>query len=543
MAAAAVLWRTSRLRNRLEIGRCRFVSAPRFRSTPSTGDAAPAAMLRWTCRFRDTLVAKHYQFDRAHQYMMSKMREAEFVWSDEEDRFPSNFRWNEFRKCFSTDYGSVAIGRNDDTQQRSENSPFVDYSSSDFQATHALSGQEITPSENFREKIHVLWLSPNVFVSVTRFMFQGSRVADFKVVLYSKDRWRALYAYSLTGFESDQPDQASSLPFEFLGHLTDTRPAKHFSKVDLSVINRQRVPSTLYAHFHSIIPYSDAAAPRTFADKEWITFQIATEVTRDDLHAIFSHRFHPRVKLRFESIRHSVSIPVFNDLLLESNHLVAVEWPFDEVEDKSSQYYSRMILKSPKLTILYPGLWTCAFLRSFSTMQNINDISIEFHGQTEEFVHLYMQTLFGIESLERLRINFRFEYSCGQADELYVADKVFDVQPILDDVAAEIKFLRREVPRTIPPCMATNLCHLTVTSDTRGLDRIKRLDHHLFPCIVLNYSRKYLTVPLAKGEIALAIAAVNQGKIFCKATDNEPYDMSVANAGPIFCVIKAASRR
>jgi hypothetical protein len=491
------------------------------------------------------LVAKHYQVDRSHKRIMSNMREAEFLCEKEGERFPSNFRWYEFRDGFSTEYGyaNVDIGQSDYTQEKSKISRFADFSSSDFQAIHAVSDEEIAKTE-----YHVLWLSPTVFVSATWFTFLGSGVADFTVELRpSEDSWISLYAYSLSSFESDQPGQASSLPFEFLAHLTATLPAEHFDEVELSVINRQRFPSTSFAQFLSIIPYSHVAAPCTWDEEEWTTFQIATLVTRDDLRAIFSHRFHPRVKLRLEHLNlkpHlSVSIPVFNDLLLESNHSVAVEWPFLEVEDKSSRYYSRMILKSSKLTILYPGLWTCAFLRSFSTNQNINDIAIEFHGQTQTFFGLYMQTLFGIESLERLRINFRFEYTCGQADELYVADKVFDVQPILDDVAAEIKFLRREVPRTIPPCTSTSLCHLTVTSDTRGLDRIKRLDHHLFPSIVLNYSRKYLTVPLAKGEIALAIAAVNQGKIFCKATDNEPYDMNVANAGPIFRIIKAASRR
>jgi hypothetical protein len=76
---------------------------------------------------------------------------------------------------------------------------------------------------------------------------------------------------------------------------------------------------------------------------------------------------------------------------------------------------------------------------------------------------------------------------------------------------------------------------------SRHLDNVKwSLNDTLFPRVVMNYWRKHLPKPLAGGVVPMAIRALHEGKVYCKTSDLRPSDMSTANAGLIFRIVKDA---
>jgi hypothetical protein len=531
-------------------------------------------MLRWTCRLRDALVAGCYQFiprdphDSWRDSVLPWMREAEIVYPQETNGFPSDFDWREFQKFFyfPGNYGpQYAVLRRSGNAADNEGSRFVDYGSVECQKIRALAGQPI--EDITRSHFDVVWLSPEIFLSQTCFVVDGSSShfeyqVDFGAWFGANTSY---YAYSLNAFQSqgNSSDQASPLPLELLCHLTANLPADSFYEVALSVCSthRRRFPAKLFDPFLSILPHS--AVPSEYHPNERITFRIATEISQDDLHVIFSHRLHPNVKLKFEPFHQSgcspfdesVSIVAFNEALRAAKQSLTIELPLGFVKDKWAEG-SRLVLKSPKLTLAFTGLLPSAWLHAIAAAQSINDIHIEFKysffvdafyrsppTHSQALLRLYIHALFELSTLECLQIHFEYKYSFEAAQRLFEADrKRFDVQPIVDNVTKHIKRVRQWIPRAVPPCVSTSLCHVYLTSDTPCLDRINWWDRHLFPTIVLNYARKHRLFALEQGVVGLAIAAVNEGNVYRKVTDHEPHDMSIANAGLILRTIKVASR-
>jgi hypothetical protein len=92
-------------------------------------------------------------------------------------------------------------------------------------------------------------------------------------------------------------------------------------------------------------------------------------------------------------------------------------------------------------------------------------------------------------------------------------------------------------------CNSKTLSFFNVAVATRdfktwNISHLKIWDEILFPSLSLNAYRNRMGVRAPQGVAALAIKAVNKGRFYRETTHHAPFDMSSANAGLIFHIVK-----
>jgi hypothetical protein len=82
----------------------------------------------------------------------------------------------------------------------------------------------------------------------------------------------------------------------------------------------------------------------------------------------------------------------------------------------------------------------------------------------------------------------------------------------------------------------------STNGNIEALDQVKQWEIDLFPTIVLNCYRNCLKKHVDCGILLLAIKAVNEGRLYRMSTNHFPYDIRLANAGIIYCIIQGQVR-
>jgi hypothetical protein len=143
--------------------------------------------------------------------------------------------------------------------------------------------------------IDVLWLSPMVFISCMALQLESTPLVDFQVKSTDENFKFIFHVYSLSDFGHGPRIPCSTLPIAFCCHLIALLPANYFPYIDFSCFD-------FFLRFLSIIPHDAPQSPPRHAKEPWTVFALRLGekmISREDLCAIFSHKFHPAVKLSF----------------------------------------------------------------------------------------------------------------------------------------------------------------------------------------------------------------------------------------------------
>jgi hypothetical protein len=485
------------------------------------------SMFRWSCRLRDVIESKSFQFVGATATRVvaqfSSFREVKF--SSRDATFLADLpRWEKFLECYpraarrASFYGA-GYHADDKTSV-----PALDHDSWASRDAWAECGEPLTNLK--RQKFDVLWLSTKIFISTLEFVKDDKVLSDFRVSAAGGelDEFFHFFAYRLSSFEDDVSDQPSSVVFEFLRTLASTLPATYFKQLHLVWNSRERVPSDFLSQFLAIIPHD--ARLTSIKGEEWTRIILRGDINCDDVRLALSHPFHPTTELSLKSTTfdESVSLGDFFMRLRKSSYLRAIELPSDLIEANDSGdslSFNELIFKSSRQTIRYTGQVSCAMLRTISTFLLVNDLVVDFHRVTDLSMirKSYFDSCFhGISTLERL---------------------VFCL-PLWDREQTEA--VTKALSETVSSFGPTSLCFFNFLCDGEPVSRVKRLDEALFPSIALNWYHKLVRKQLESNLIPLAVKAVNNGSVYQKTTDHVPFDMSIANAGVIFRMVREESK-
>jgi hypothetical protein len=496
-------------------------------------------MVKWTCRLRDLFESKGYQTQTYEGYSKRKrqIREAEFVDGD----FPEQFRWDTFKQCCEQKNCDYILFNRDSVVRDADAClvPVFDSYSPESQHIRSICGLPITCL--LQRKIDIFRISPTVFISGGRFVLEGVHLQDFEVWFNVTDCF-SCRIYTLSAFGEGEQEPCSSLAMRFFRHLIAPLPANYFPQLTLRVPCPDVAKRFPLDDFLSIIPHDAPRPPPCNADIPWTSFELSLRdffkkndgINQNELRAVFSHKFHPVVKMSFRGCRFdpSISFDVFCDLLRQARFLRAVVLPahlmWAKGEPKLS--FKRIILKSQDLTAsLHEVVGTLGIshelLHTFVTRHHVADIRMEF---PEDFLE---------RETNRMKLQACIKPFFWWNSNLEQLTIQFDGPRDLDHGRLE---------NVVAACLSRNLCFFNVSFNfctiDGSLDRVQSWDHGVFPQLSVNYWRNN-NLKKAAAPISLAVRAINQGLIYRKTTDHVPYDASIAFAGVIFCVVRDGARR
>jgi hypothetical protein len=365
------------------------------------------SMFRWSCRLRDVIESKSFQFVGATATRVAaqfaSLREVKF--SSRDATFLADLpRWEKFLECYPRAARRASFYGTGYHADDKTSVPALDHDCRASRDAWADCGEPLTNLK--RQKFDVLWLSTKIFISTLEFVKDDKVLSDFRVSAAGGelDEFFHFFAYRLSSFEDDVSDQPSSLVFEFLRALASTLPATYFKLLHLVWNSRERVPSDFLSQFLAIIPHD---ARLTSIKEEWTRIILRGDINCDDVRLALSHPFHPTTELSLKSATcdESVSLGDFFMRLRKSSSLRAIELPSDLIEANDwgdSWSFNELIFKSSRRTIRYTGHMSCAMLRTISAFLVVNDLVVDFHFASD-LSKPYLDSFFhGISTLERL---------------------------------------------------------------------------------------------------------------------------------------------
>jgi hypothetical protein len=469
-------------------------------------------MLQWTIRLRGVLWRSGVRWSIGS--FLYQMREAK-VSVRRDGSFPNGLRWQTFMACLCSDPRDDLYVYDNSGERPC---PLLAFPCPPIRA---LCG--------WPSKFYVLWLSPTVFMADWNCYIpddNGACFLDYEVTLDTRgsERCTTLCFYQLSSGE--EPEAYSLLPFAFLRHLVTGLPRDFFAWIDLKIIHRQVKPTLdVYSQFLSII---SPEAPVTPGNEKMRTrVSLPNVATVDDLRHIFAHQYHPTVHLDCSQDRpmRLISLAEFNNLVRGSPHLRSVQLPChlvapDEADD--SLHFLDAWFKSPQVSIRFSGVMPFAALHCIATFHQVAEMTIKVDShfcrndgnRHCQALQSYLQPFLEEGShLELLRICFHGKgYPWWTPVELARC------------TSRKLRFFSIFWER------ATN-------GNIEDLDQAKQWEIDLFPTIVLNCYRNCLKKHLDCRILLLAIKAANEGRVYRMSTNHFPYDIRLANAGIIFCII------
>jgi hypothetical protein len=536
-------------------------------------------MLRWTCRLRDVLEAGGFLTDDHGSLYLSEMREAEFISVD--GVFPNEFRWESFSSCFhQMGYGyALAMYRN--CPDRSS-FPVVSLSraGTDVQVGHifsaiepgnstghsirSLCGQPVTDLS--KRDIHVLWLSPSVFVSPVAFCI-GSCLQDFEVSFMrevgcgpSTERTLAKYfSTSLSSFENGELDEPSSLALHLFRHIFALLPGDYFREVELTrnASCPRRCTLDAILQFLSMLP--PRALSQAVTKERWTRFILGGRgsINIDELRVILFHQFHPTVRIQFDSepFDTSVSLAGMLEFLKGAHALRSIDFPPQLFEGEHAEQGPQLevAITTSALSMRANGAVPPELLKAISETFRMHSVDIDFSplfwnndGKNRQeilsrFVHPFLD---GRLKAESLRI--RFDY---YKNEDILARDEYDLNEVCAD-KNDRKRVLRWVAGSMISCQSKHLWAFNISILFRDIKKHNYedvdvnmwWDAYIFPALAVNYCDAKLSKAIPVGVLGLAIEAINRGHIYHRTTGHDPYDMNISNAGLVFHFIKRQVR-
>jgi hypothetical protein len=480
-------------------------------------------MLRWTCRLRDVVETNQYKC-KPHTENLSGMREVEFC---RDVVFPETLRWETFKSFYGSGYVEVDIRSECDWRPVLA----VDAASPTSQSIRALCGHvawDVTTGKHTSLcKFDVLWLSPIVFISRLRVFVNGICPDDYQVTFteVDGDDGVCFFIYQISSFDPEsERGPPTSVPLAFFRHLTAFLPAGFFFEICL--MNPERdFPVDFHLQLLFLIPHD--APTLSPSRKRRTTFELERVATVDELRQIFAHQFHPTVQLTFGYV--PVLLNEFNHMIRESPHLRFVQMPYTlsrPVTSNDTIFVKEALLTGLQLSISCTGWISVAVLHSLATFHGIIDIKVEFYSdeirnppQRPFNIFRSCVEVFVCEgsALERLQFHF-IRGHCLERSAIMFS-----------------------------PCMSRKLSCFNISCDEpaggQAVSHVQQWDIDLFPSVTLNCYFNHLKKRLVRGMLPLAVKAINEGHVYHRSTNHVAFNMNIANAGVIFCIIRAQGRR
>jgi hypothetical protein len=465
-------------------------------------------MLRRTRRLRTALRTNMYRVESHYDpQFLSRMREVEFTCCD--GGFPDGFRWETFVSYFSDKTGPDVVLYSSNMWNRGPSPP-------------STRVRRFAWNLCCNHKFDVLWLTPRVFIARRRFSIDYNALYDYIVRLDGRTS-SDFYVYQLFSILDPRVHLSPpSVPFAFLCHLMEFLDADYFDRICLELPPNWPLPPALYEQFLSIIPHK--ARPMT-TENRCATFQLRGLATRATLRQILAHQFHPEAKFDFDLHCHfldAASVDEFSHLVRESKYIRTVAVTSHYTPDHVAAdglFITGAVFKSPLLTIRYRGLLPAGMLHSIATFHDTVNLSI--------YGRISTQSSFGYVTDIQKRL---------------LKDTVPYLQPFFHESSAVERLHigiyggcleSRFGPTEFTACTSRKLSCLLVV-----LHRVERWDSLLFPAITLNCYRNRLKKNMDRGILPLAIKAVIEGNVYHRTTNHEAFDMRIANAGLILCILR-----
>jgi hypothetical protein len=509
-------------------------------------------MLQWTCRLRDAIESNPCLAGNDQTIDLSLMKEAELVYPccDESSDFvfPSELLSMEFANAFLRQK-QVAIKYEPGyfTVQRSC-FPVDPLSES----IRAKAGQRIT--DLTQERIDVLWLSPRVFMSSIEFHFEldGGMVClgSYSVEFHRQTPRGHLFfeSYTLDIFENASVETfqaallgqiervTSVLPLNLLRQMTPLLPENYFSEISLARVARE-FPLLFFRRFLDCIPYPAAARtpPRkSVCAEECFKVTFPFQLTRFELQEMASYRFHPSVRAEFDvfgAFAPSVPLNVANDLFRECSYLKSVSVPRELAvfEGTGASFaaagrFDYMELEASDRDI------RLSLLNDISENHCLKEfrISSEFVPGDAQRHHAKLRHLFhcvtrGCGSLKKFSVTF-ITPTVGLLRKEFKSAEIFQAGPFYN-LCVFCATLEKPFPFG---CIESGM----------QPDRLDWFEDRVAPSLLLNYYREYFTPVLKVEIIPSAVRSINGGVVYHKTTNVVPFDMSIANAGLIFRIVR-----
>jgi hypothetical protein len=465
---------------------------------------AEVVMLQWTCRLRVALERSGFRaIDLENNSRPECLTEAEFVAPN--GGFPSDFRWGALQSCYRD--------RESDTAGK------------------------VTPDG--RVDFDILWLSPTVFICSLEFERQGDYLPnDCQIAIglnvENDEKIFQFNAYSLSSLFPGELDEPSLLPFQFLQHVTALLPVNYFDEILLFRLCRHRCPIDHMLQFLAIVPSDGDMARAASADcgTEFIFDCEGCTFTVDELKAVFSHPFHPSVKLGFGCHPFDESVPMIEMLKL-SMHLRSIDIPehlFGMFLHEGPRV--NFSVRSSNLTMhgtsaLNGDNCTPTLLGTIATIHDVGDICLRGEPCGTAAQKLVLECCIrpfvnGSLKSKSLRVHL-----VGDEGVRLHESEIKEWAAALS-VSCKSKELQK-----------FNVCFYPAPNHRpRKLDKVKQWDAEIMPSLVLNYCGENLTRPLEGKILPVSVKAINQGMVYHKTTGHDPFDMRIANAGLIYALLR-----
>jgi hypothetical protein len=498
-------------------------------------------MIQQTNRLRDTLARRGFWVDGN---VLPKLGEHEFVTPVVNGNFPDEFRVETLQNYCSDGWSELDLySIPADGRVRVDRHPIRDCSeSAEFSA---------------------LWLTPRLFISKYAIFDDALLRHDFSVAWGTRESHRknVFSVYSLSSFEEEGSDDPSPLPLEMLRHLFTLLPLDNVSEFGLGRKTPHRCPVQLVMAFLSIIP-QDAHWNRP-AKETWTEVAVDYDFSADDLRTILSHPFHPAINLSLSTaalqiMRDPVSLGEYIQLLRDAPHLRAVTLPRELVEAHStsdSPAFEEIVFRSPALSIFYTrGKMSPSWLHTIASAHSVTALHIKsascgWEEQWQDPLRSSIQPFFTKDAaLEQLTIRLSLVSTQHRSNNLATLGQIFlqMANVMATCTSRKLDFVNVLVDldfvNVVPNNQQINVAR-DFWTNTRVVGRVKAWDEQLFPCLVLNFCRNRLQILPKGGVMPLAIKAVNEGVIYHKTTHHVPFDMSSANAGVIYLLMKTEACR
>jgi hypothetical protein len=532
-------------------------------------------MLRWTTRLRDMLESMDYQVNDedpsdALLDLWYTLREAEFV-DQSTIAFPEDLDWETFvgfyRTCgrmnegnsfaaFTGEQKSIELYNPDYDPEYCNLSPAMDREFTN-ELVRSFSGKDIDNPSG--ERIDVLWLSPDIFVTAfdltahSEDYVLGSIYFVKLCTHQDASNLICLYFYSTSIFETGRLD-VSDVPLKFLQKITEPLPPDFFSFVHLyrdadAGDGRDQFPSSYFTRFFFMIQNEmHATSGCTDRRDKRVDLLLPPDLDEEELELILEHPFHPAMSLIFDKdspFDESLSIDDANLLLRHSPYVRSVHIP-SVLVDYHPRQESFAISESLRCVVL-PLFGDMnvdrMLLDSLSLNRHIEQLELRLHSR-----------LIDREDLRMIGHLFQRIFN----DQCCITTLLIDFvlfSPSIDHQAFAKKFLKKARLDKLPTL--GNLSFFNVSFGhtdegerrqdpsmvslprvTKNLQRITKWDHSIAPHLLLNYYRENMGKALTSGLVSLAVQAINLGAVYCKTTHHQPRIMKIANAGLIFGILR-----
>jgi hypothetical protein len=454
--------------------------------------------------------------------------------------------FDQFRQCYSRCRGSVCLATCKDAKTIA--TPLRSMSSLAPPECH----KPLELLDNMAQSetgFFIVWISDTVFVSSIQFKISrhhGS-LDEYRIFMSPRlsNDYLVYFVYSLPLVSKDPPQPRLAppiAPISFLGSMVNVLPFGYFKAI--SFFWYRYISEPPLKELLSLVP---TPKPGVIPFEALTTLTFCSLLSRDQIHAVLSHCEENNLWVQPKFSVQGSTFHEYNSALRESPHLRHIHIPLHyfrhQLERDEAPFTVNEHLES--MTIDYfPHIYGADMWPSSSLLKVVSCC--------RNLKHLYMR----VKGWKRfLNVNssvLNWVISGAIPLEEVVVSSCVDPAPNFQSVWANLSL-------TLLGCFVAgqrNLCHFSIVAKHRKGSwpipkflkapmNLEPWDKLVTPSLALNCFRKLQSGNTAKetrmheNSVAWKVRAVNLGVVYRKTTYHTPHDMSTANAGVLFALLRS----